>query len=467
MKSSFDRDELKSTLEIPSVVPESINARIDDTLRNLEHRKKSYKLPKKTLLLLVACISIMGVSTLAAFGQNLPILNSLLNIVNPSAARNYEAVKVAVTDNHGKTVVNKKITDQGITLTVTELSYDGATLIVGYNLSKPGGFGSNVTQIDTDLMPHFQSTKDSTYTGRGNQPSTMDSYLSKKENGDYQGYASIYFGDSDIKIQDDYTLSLAASNLGMNGPSGFTEVNGLWKIDTGLTEKDIYTAAQTTESNVVHELKNGKVDSVKVIRSALGNIISFKGTDDIKQIPKLWLGFFILDDKGNCLNYRSLSMSSDFNGNGDFKTGMSLLRIPNDTNKLTVIPYRFVFSKKDSDKEKLYKADLSKLPVSIKIQDQEINISAIERSPGKLIMHFTISGLADNIAYTSFGFEDKDGNNILPTGPQARMISPMDYETHQGTYEFKTNHPEEISKVTVYGHEYELMNDYKFVVELK
>jgi len=142
------------------------------------------------------------------------------------------------------------------------------------------------------------------------------------------------------------------------------------------------------------------------------------------------------------------------------------VRIPNDTKKLTVIPYRFVFSKKDSDKEKLYKADLTKLPVSIKIQDQAFNISDIERSPGKFTMHYTISGLADNIYYNFFELEDKNGNKIKQVGSPSR-ISAMDYETHQGTYEFKTDHPEDIAEITFYGHQYELMNDYKFDVELK
>lgn len=121
MKDSFDRDKLKSSLEIPYVVPESINTRIDDTLRNLEQRKKSRNLPKKAFLLLVACISIMGLSTLVAFGQNLPIINSLVNFVNPSAAKNYETVKADITDKKGKTVVNKSVTVKGITLKVTDL----------------------------------------------------------------------------------------------------------------------------------------------------------------------------------------------------------------------------------------------------------------------------------------------------------------------------------------------------------
>ncbi|MDR3598872.1 MAG: DUF4179 domain-containing protein [Desulfosporosinus sp.] len=455
MKNNFDRDELKSNLEIPSVVPESINARIDDTLRNLEQRKKSRNLPKKSLLLLVACISIMGLSTLAAFGQNLPIINSLLNFVNPSAAKNYETVKVDITGDTKKTVVNKKTTDKGITLTVNDLSYDGTTLIVGFDLSKPGGFGSAVTEIDTNLLPFFLSTKDGIPSK--NLVNTGGDYLSQKDNGNYQGYASFYFGDSDLGIQDGYTLNLGISNIGLHGPSGFTELTGLWKIDTGLTEKDICTAAQTTESNVVHKIKNGEVDSVKIIRSALSNIISLKGINNTKQALKL--GFFILDDKGNCLNYMPLTESEGING--DFKIGISLMRIPNDTKKITVIPYRFVNSK-----EKQYSADLTKLPVSIKIQDQEINISDIERNPGKLIMHYTISGLTDRSESTNFQFEDEVGNLIEPIAPRSRT-SPMDYETHQGTYEFMTDHPEKISKVTSYGHEYELMNDYKFDVELK
>lgn len=465
MKNSFDRDELKSSLEIPSVVPDSINARIDDTLGNLEQRKKSRKLPKKTLLLLVACISIMGLSTLVAFGQNLPILNSLVNIVNPSAAKNYESVKVDITGGTKKTIVNKKITDKGITLNVNDLSYDGATLIVGFNLSKPGGFGSTVTGISTDLMPRFVSTKDGTPSK--NLVNSGNDYYVKKDNGDYQGYESFYFGDSDINIQDDYKLILGASRIGLNlPPSVYTEVIGLWRIDTGLTEKDIYTAAQTTVSNVVHELKNGKVDSVKVIRSALSNIISLKGTTSLKTYPGLknYPGFFILDDKGNCLNYEPLSGSST---DSSFNTAIGLLRIPNDTKKLTVIPYTFVNSREESDKEKRYSADLTKLPVSIKIQDQAFNISDIERSPGKFTMHYTISGLADNISYTFFELEDKNGNKISPLSPQGRTTSAMDYETHQGTYEFKTDRPEDISKVTICLREYKLMNDDKFDVELK
>jgi len=462
MKDSFDRDELKSSLEIPSVVPQSINTRIDDTLRNLEQKKKSRKLPKKTLLLLVACISIMGLTTIVALGKTLPILNSFVNIVNPSAAKSYESVKVDITGGTKKTVVNKKTTDKDITFTVNDLSYDGTTLIVGFNLSKPGGFGSTVTGISIgDLMPRFVSTKDGTPSK--NLAYSGNDYYVKKDNGDYQGYESFYFGDSDVNIQDDYKLILDASRIGLNlPPSVYTEVLGQWRIDTGMTEKDIYTAAQTTVSNVVHEFKNGRVDSVRVTRSALSNIISLKVTDNIKQVPGLPLGFFILDDKGNCLNYSPLSSGFE----GYFNTAISLLKIPNDTKKLTVIPYRIVNSKDNSDKEKLYKADLTKLPVSIKIQDQEINISDIERSPGKFTMHYTISGLSEISAYTSFRLEDKNGNIIKPIAPQSRMI-PMDYETHKGTYEFKTDHPEEISKVSIYGHEYQLMNNQKFDVELK
>lgn len=462
MKGNFERNELRSNLEIPSAVPEFINARIDDTLKNLEQRKRSRKFAKKTVLILVACLTIISFGTLAAFGQSLPILNSLLKFVNPSAANNYESVKVDITGNNGtsangsgKTAVNKKATDHGITLTVNDLSYDGASLIVGFDLSKSGGFGSNVSEIDSDLLPSFQDPKDVIPSSTKNL--VADSYFIKKDNGDYEGYASFYFGDPAANIQDDYTLTLTASNIGLvDGISGFTEVNGLWKIDTGLTEKDIYTAAQITVSNIMHPIYNGKVNSVKIIRSALDNIISLKGTYNTQpKNSQAFQGFYILDDKGNSLNYKYILQD------GAFNSVISLMRIPNDTKKLMVIPYT---SLKSSEKQ--YSADITKLPVTIKLQEQEINITDIERSQGKFIMHYTISGLTDNREFTNFEFEDKNGNKINPLGPPTRL-NPMNYETGQGTYEFTTDQAEDIAKVIVHGQEYDLQNDYKFDVDLK
>jgi hypothetical protein len=462
MKRDYKHYDISLNLEIPSVVPEFIDKRIDSTLRNLEQRKKNRKFAKKTVPILVACITIISLGAITAFGQSVPILNSLVKFVNPSAAKNYESVKVDITDNNGtsaigsgKTVVNKKATDKGITLTVNDLSYDGASLIVGFDLSKPGGFGSAVTEIDTDLLPYFQNPKDGTPSSLKNL--VADSYLIKKDNGDYHGYASFYFGDPATNIREDYTLTLTASNISVvNGQAGLTEVNGLWKIGTGLSEKDIYTAAQTTESNVVHPIKNGKVDSVKIIRSTLDNIISLKGTYNTMSASLQTQGFFILDDKGNCLNYKYILQD------GAFNSVISLMRIPSDTQKLTVIPYTSL-----KGKEILYSADITKLPVSIKMQGQEINISDIERSQGNLIMHYTISGLTDNREFTYFEFEDKNGNKINPLGPPTRIMSPLDYETGQGTYELKTDRSEDIAKVIIHGQEYVIQNDHKFDINLK
>lgn len=46
-------------------------------------------------------------------------------------------------------------------------------------------------------------------------------------------------------------------------------------------------------------------------------------------------------------------------------------------------------------------------------------------------------------------------------------MNPMDYETGQGTYEFKTDQPEDIAKVIIHGQKFDLQNDYKFDVDLK
>lgn len=466
MKDNFEQDKLKAALEIPAAVPELINTRIDGTLKTLDRKRKSRGLARKSVLIPAACLAILCLGTLTAFGQNLPIVNSLLKFVAPSAAENYDAVKLDMSGKQGNMAnglgknINKKTTDQGITLTVTDLAYDGASLIVGFDLSKAGGFGSDVTQIQTDLLPTFRNAQDGTSLTPKNL--VADSYVTPKGDGSYQGYTSIYFEDPLTDIRAPHTLTLATSNIDLgNKTSGFTEVNGLWKIDTGLTEKDIYIPARVTESKDVHPLKdNGQVSSVKIVRSALNNIISLKGTPNasVADMPMPLQEFFILDDKGNCLNYKNL-LENNLQ-NRTFNTVISLLKIPGDTRKLTIIPYT---SAKGSEQQ--YEADITKLPVTVKMQDQAINITAIERSPGKLTMHYTLSGLVDNREFTAFEFTDKNGRKITSSALPVR-ISPMDYETGQGTYEFATDQPEDIVKIIIHEQKHDIQNDYAFNVDL-
>ncbi|WP_088186634.1 DUF4179 domain-containing protein [Desulfosporosinus sp. FKA] len=474
MKDSFERNELRSKLEIPSVVPEYVNDRINETLQNLEPRKRNRRLTKKSLIILAACIVISSLSALAAFGQNLPIINSILKTINPAAAKSYETVKVDISDKQQgnttnsikRTVVNRKVTDKGITFTVNDLAFDGTTLIVGFSVSKPGGFGG--FDIDPEgLFPFFQNPNVGSPLGR-NFASTGDYYLLKKDMDDYQGYASFYFGKPETKLQDNYTLALGFGNLNILDGKSSTMVNGNWQIETGLTVHDIYTPAQITESNVMHKLKNGEVNSIKIIQSALNSSINLHGKYNIKDLQpgSPFKGFFILDNKGNCLNYKNIVYEDSYAGDGKFNTVINLLRIPSDTKKLTVIPYTSLYGKLESNKEKEYSADISKLPVTIKIQDQEIKISDVERGQGTFIMHYTISGLTESRAVANFWFEDKAGHKIEETGLTLRG-TPMDYETGQGTYEFKTDRPQDVAKVIIPGHDYVLQNDYKFDVELK
>lgn len=459
MKHNFEQDELKSKINIPTTVPEFINERIDDTLRNLGNGKKSRRSVKKTAVIMAASISIISTGTIAAFAQDLPIVKSLVEFVSPSAAKNYEAVKTNISDSSKntttgtkKTAVNKAASDQGITLTVNDMAYDGATLIVGFKVSKQGGFSNTEEAVGINLFSRFCSDK-STASPIIVTSRTASSTLTKQSNSDYAGYASFYFGDQDPNIQENFTLTLTADEVG--------GVNGHWTIDTGLTREDIYTAAQITESNNTHSIENGNVSSVKINRSALGNIISLKGTyksgsDDMKMA---FPGFFILDDKGNCLNYRSLRGVS--NGNGAFESDISILKIPDDTKKLTVIPF-----KRTSSKEKQSSTAITKLPATIQLQDKQILISDIERSTEKLVMHYTISGLTDDRQFTYFEFLDKNGKKIEQIEP-VKKIRPLDYETGTGTFEIKTDKAQDIEKVVSYGFEYSLLSNFKFDIELQ
>jgi hypothetical protein len=170
-------------------------------------------------------------------------------------------------------------------------------------------------------------------------------------------------------------------------------------------------------------------------------------------------GFFILDEKGNCLNYDELGKSIA-DRTDKFKNEISIMKIPPDTKKLTIIPYKM------NATENAYCADITKLPVSIHIGDKEINISDVERSQRELILHYSISGLTNSRYFTYFDFIDKNGNTINQTHNEGKRMSPLDYESGKGTYELETDKPKEIVKVVCHECQYKALDQYQFDIEL-
>lgn len=451
MNKDFGRHHMNSKLEIPYDVPDMVNARIDDTLQNLDQMKRRPRFVKKTVFILAACIVIIGAGGMAALGQGLPLFNSLLKFVNPSAAQHYEEVK--------ESILRQSVTDQDITLTLNDVAYDGVSVIIGFELSKKGGFGDDVRQISIDLLPYFKDPVAGTSADLPNM--RIDSYLAPKDNGTYSGYVSMYLSEPIIDIQE-HVLTLTTSNIGIvAGNQGFVEVNGLWEIDTKLTAKDIYTTARITESDTEHLIAKGKVEHVKIMQSALNSIINIKGRYNELQLtsPVERPGFFVLDSQGNCLNYTYLS--EELSPSGEFNVLISLLRIPEGAEELTVIPYTTL-----KGKEKTYSADLNKLPITIEMQEQQINISAVERTPQKLLLHYTISGLADNLMYPGFGFADRNGNKITSPESPPRMPGSMNDENSQGVFEFWTDRAQDITEIIVHSPEYNIQEDHKFGIEL-
>lgn len=452
MKNSFEQDELKSRITIPSETPEFINQMIDETLKNLESRSRRHSTLKTTLAAAV-CIGIVSLGTLAVSGQGLPVIKSLVQFVNPPAVQNYATVKKDVN------TIAAKANDQGITLTVDDMAFDGTTLIVGFEVNRAEGFGDK-DKIGADLMPSFQpeptekeGSKAALLAVNDIICETADAYLSRQNNNNYKGYASFYFGDAGSKIKDNYKLALIANSV--------DDVNGIWKIDTGLTRKDIYTPAMISQSSTVHQFEKGTVDSVKISRSALNNVVCLEGVynasdEDLHDFP----GFFILDEKGNCLNYNELGKSIADRTN-KFKNDISIMKIPKDTKKLTIIPNKI------SSPENAYCADITKLPASIHIGDKEIDISGIERSQGKLILHYSISGLTNSRYFTYFDFIDKNGNMINQKHNEGKRMNPLDYESGKGTYELETDKPDEIVKVVCHECQYKALDQYQFDINLQ
>jgi len=129
---SFDEFVKGKAFEEITLLPSGLNQKITSTLKELPKREKYYH----GLLRLGSVAAILGICVLTGIG-----------FVSPSFASNVRNVSYTISSNISdflglqrnldeyKTVINKKVTDNSITVTLNEVILDGNELTVCYNES--------------------------------------------------------------------------------------------------------------------------------------------------------------------------------------------------------------------------------------------------------------------------------------------------------------------------------------------
>lgn len=308
--------------------------------KNMKKRIKSESIDTKTRIrnkvIRYSCAAaITGVVCLAgaatafpAFAKNIPILNSIIQSFNSEYGDHGDYTKYSE-------LINKSVTDNGITISINEALADDSELVIGYTITSS-------KSIKGQVMPDLLS--DMKVNGK-----SEDAYGSS--GGKYLNDCT-YVGLDSISTDQIHDLNNFNVDLKINDIS--KELPGEWNFAFSVSKEDLIKNSTIIYPNTKIDFPDSVVNFDKLMKSPLGITIYISGNykDKGKQSHfgifdyNNWLAF---DDKGVELYPKSIGGgTSNINKQPNFKSQMSFANLSDDSKYVTIIPYKVVPSEMGS-----------------------------------------------------------------------------------------------------------------------
>ena len=468
------KDYIQNQIQRDDRVPEVVEERIASTMRQLRQEqmqhsiKRSpyvYKKRKRTLLI-AASMMIFSTLTYAAYHNG---LSEILKRFQPMVHESFDEIKVAVEptceepESKGQTFMATEVTDEGMTLSISEMAYDGTALVCKYSIEAEG------VHFPYDLGAVFGAH---TYTGdeRIETIEGIGCVGRWTSHTTYEGYYTIYFdATKEMPIMDE-PLTLAITEL--------FEIRGDWTIETNVTLQDIYEEPQVYSINQSSYVQGLEVKIEELYRGAFSNQLTYtiynvEKTEQMKQFEKL--RFFVLDEQGRCLNYSSNSqeewivLGQDKSGKLIYdqnrinvKGKLELMDFEEEPKMLTIIPYMNYTYKGEETEDILVEDGRAIIHMS---EDTIIHIDHIQRGEEEITFDLTYEGVVEERRFGEFfAFIDQEGNDITV---RDNYSTALDWETGVFHCTYQTRHPENIKKIRVEKvFQCEMLRDESFTVSL-
>lgn len=332
---------------------------------------------KAAAAVIIAAISI-GV-TIPALAKNIPVLKSIIETLNGIGSGYGEYEKYSK-------VVNKSVTDNGLTFTINEVLCDESSLVIGYTIKSEGHI-NKIVKSGKDIIE-----------AQGKNENFMPFTLIKYLEIDGKPVTSSSSGEIGKYLDDHTYINAEAMDIGnKNLPSVFNVdldvgdiygVKGSWSFKFSVPKDEILKNTKIFKPNITVKFPYAYVNVQKVNFTPINTSIdvTIKYNKEYINSRKLeeeggefnWLVFDDKDneviEKGGSGNTVEGSPSSDFQEEFRF---VSLKNIPR---YLTVIPYRANYNTDDYKKYKNADGSITIPPIC-----KDINgIYPIEISQGKV-----------------------------------------------------------------------------------
>lgn len=399
---------LKNEMDQISVPVDKLDAIIAQTVKETKMKK-----PKKRVVLYTVSAAVVGFGlfigsamispAMAKVASNIPVVGTFFNDVGD------EGLKIAGVKGLTQ-VVDKTAKDNGITLTINEVFYDGTRLTLGYtqeSILPLGELERPVIKVDGREI-NFSSG----YSGEFKTPQK------------YKGVIDIRPTE---ELPENFDMKIQIDAVGL--------VPGDWSFQ--------FPVKQSNEVKVIRTSEIKKLDGVEISMNSLkigpaGTDLTVKVISDPEKLDPYSLGFYLIDDKGKVMNFLQGSGSGETVNGKEHAILQNLYEpLEEGVRKVKVIPYDLTFLE-GGQQEEIVKLDKVELPFTITQGDfGEVVINDIQYKENRTVVYFDIESEAiinENALENQIYLVDANGKNLgLDEKPFAERIKGKSFKQEFAT----------------------------------
>jgi len=302
--------------------------------------------------------------------------------------------------------VNEEANDQGVTIKLQDVLYDGARLSIGYEIVSEQAenliFLENVrVSVNGVFRPDAR-------------PSTKPHLLDAKHT------AGIMTIDLDEPEKDRFELELLIGSVSGTKEGVRSEISGEWSFKINVENR-------IADSEYI-SLANGYPASWKGDRFQLTGYLATPVTTKVDFLyfgNTDWLGFQLKDDRGMLIEMLDTALTVDKKGTA--KGTVRFAPLAPGTTRVDITPYHLLVGKKDAVKVTTplthdYPIVLSQGEVG------EIVVQNVEFLHDKTLIYYEVKGKNPYVQYASLWLETSDGQLLISDNGKRTRVSDTSYE---------------------------------------
>ncbi|RXI45820.1 DUF4179 domain-containing protein [Clostridium tetani] len=353
--------------EISTIEKERIKKNLNKKIKN----KKNLKIVKYgSIAAAVTLACTIGLGTAyPTFAKDIPVLGSIIQTLNGRYGDSGEYEKYSE-------VIDKSITDKGITVTINEVLADDYKLIIGYTIKSD----EKIKDLEVFNLNSFLKINGKGFCGSG---SATGKYID-----DYTYVGSEETNINLFKAPKNFNVDLKIRDI--------LGKKGKWNFAFSVSREDIVKNSITFNPNKKIDFPDAIVNIDKTVFSPVGTYISLSGNykdENGGQNPSnifeydYWIAF---DDKG--VELAPIGIGGGTSNNKNFNSQMNYTKVKDIPKYLTIIPCKITPSagggvSVDKDSKEIHQTIKTKKPKEIsKIIDGKYPIELNQGKFGKLVI---------------------------------------------------------------------------------